>query len=125
PLARSQACPASSELPAAPAKVYPSRVIPPALSEGSRLRRGSLEMDERQTANVWRPTACNLCYVNCGIEVVTEGRRIVKIRGDKAHPDTKGYACQKALRLDYYQNQADRLTSPLRRRANGTFEPIT
>jgi anaerobic selenocysteine-containing dehydrogenase len=82
-------------------------------------------MGERRTANVWRQTACNLCYVNCGIEVMTEGRRMVKIRGDKAHPDTKGYACQKALRLDYYQNHADRLTSPLRRRADGTFEPIT
>jgi anaerobic selenocysteine-containing dehydrogenase len=49
---------------------------------------------------------------------------MIKIRGDKAHPDTKGYACQKAQRLDYYQNQADRLTTPLRRRADGSFEPI-
>jgi anaerobic selenocysteine-containing dehydrogenase len=82
-------------------------------------------MDEQPAANVWHQTACNLCYVNCGIEVITEGRRIAKIRGDKAHPDTKGYACQKAQRLDYYQNQADRLTTPLRRRGDGTFEPIS
>ena len=75
-------------------------------------------------AGQWRQTACNLCYVNCGIEVITEGRRIVKVRGDKAHPDTRGYACQKAQRLDYYQNQADRLTRPLRRCEDGSFEPI-
>jgi anaerobic selenocysteine-containing dehydrogenase len=81
-------------------------------------------VSEPQNANPWRQTACNLCYVNCGIEVITEGRRMVKVRGDKAHPDTRGYACQKAQRLDYYQNQADRLTTPLRRRADGTFEPI-
>jgi hypothetical protein len=53
----------------------------------------SLEMGEQQTARVWRQTACNLCYINCGIEVVTEGRRMVKIRGDRMHPNTKGYAC--------------------------------
>jgi hypothetical protein len=67
-------------------------------------------MGEPQTTKIWRQTACNLCYINCGIEVITEGRRIVKVRGDKAHPDTRGFACQKAQRLDYYQNQADRLT---------------
>ena len=75
--------------------------------------------EQQQAASGWRQTACNLCYINCGIEVITEGRRMIKIRGDKLHPDTKGYACQKAQRLDYYQNQADRLTTPLRRRADG------
>jgi anaerobic selenocysteine-containing dehydrogenase len=82
-------------------------------------------MSETQLTNLWRQTACNLCYINCGIEVITEGRRMVKIRGDKAHPDTRGYACQKAQRLDYYQNLADRLTTPLRRRADGSFESIS
>jgi anaerobic selenocysteine-containing dehydrogenase len=53
-------------------------------------------MTENQYSNLWRPTACNLCYINCGIEVVTEGRRLTKIRGDKKHPDTKGYSCQKS-----------------------------
>src|SRR5258708_26104096 len=81
-------------------------------------------MGEQQTAKVWRQPACNLRYINCGIEVITQGRQMVKIRGDKAHPDTEGYACQKAQRLDYYQNQADRLTTPLRRRADGGFEPV-
>ena len=82
-------------------------------------------MTEPQSHNPWRPTMCNLCYVNCGIEVITEGRRIAKVRGDRNHPDTKGYACQKAHRLDFYQNQADRLISPLRRREDGTFQPIS
>jgi anaerobic selenocysteine-containing dehydrogenase len=73
----------------------------------------------------WHATACILCYVNCGIEVLTEGRSIVRVRGDKAHPSTGGYLCQKAQRLNFYQNHADRLTTPLRRRADGTFEAIT
>jgi anaerobic selenocysteine-containing dehydrogenase len=62
--------------------------------------------------------------VNCGIEVQTEGRHIVRVRGDRAHPSTRGYLCQKAQRLDFYQNHADCLTTPLRRRTDGTFEPL-
>ncbi len=73
----------------------------------------------------WKPTACILCECNCGIEVRLDGRRLAGIRGDKAHPASAGYTCEKALRLDSYQNGPDRLTSPLRRRPDGTFEEIS
>lgn len=75
----------------------------------------------------WKPTACILCECNCGLEVELggpDGRRLVKFRGDKKHPASQGYACEKPHRLDYYQNAKDRLTSPLRRRPDGSFEPI-
>jgi anaerobic selenocysteine-containing dehydrogenase len=72
----------------------------------------------------WQPTACILCECNCGIEVQLDGRRFARIRGDKAHPASQGYTCNKALRLDHYQNGRDRLTSPIRRRADGSFEKI-
>ena len=72
----------------------------------------------------WRQTACILCNQNCGIEVQLDGRHIVRIRGDRAHPGSRGYTCEKVQRLDYYQNGRDRLTTPLRRRSDGTFEPI-
>jgi anaerobic selenocysteine-containing dehydrogenase len=81
-------------------------------------------MTAQQHTNDWHSTACILCYVNCGIEVLTEGRDIVRVRGDKAHPSTHGYLCQKAQRLNFYQNHADRLTTPLRRRPDGGFEAI-
>ncbi len=29
------------------------------------------------SAQIWRKTACNLCYINCGIEVLIEDGRIV------------------------------------------------
>ena len=48
----------------------------------------------------------------------------MKLRGDDAHPASRGYACEKAGRLDFYQNGPHRLTKPLRRRADGTFEEI-
>ncbi len=75
----------------------------------------------------WQPTACILCECNCGIEVQLggdDGRHFARIRGDKEHPASQGYVCQKATRLDHYQNGRDRLTAPLRRRDDGSFEEI-
>ncbi|MEM8919269.1 MAG: molybdopterin-dependent oxidoreductase [Pseudomonadota bacterium] len=75
----------------------------------------------------WKPTACGLCYANCGVLVQTggeDGRRILRVKGDKNHPVSKGYTCNKALKLDYYVHGRDRLTAPLRRREDGTFEEI-
>jgi anaerobic selenocysteine-containing dehydrogenase len=75
----------------------------------------------------WKKTACILCECNCGLEVQLGGegdRHFTRIRGDKAHPASKGYACEKPHRLDYYQNGPDRITSPLRRKDDGSFEEI-
>jgi anaerobic selenocysteine-containing dehydrogenase len=75
-------------------------------------------------ATDWTPTACILCECNCGIVVQTEGGHLTKIRGDKDHPGSAGYTCNKALRLDLYQNNPTRLTSPMRRRPDGSYEEI-
>lgn len=75
----------------------------------------------------WKPTACILCECNCGLQVKLGGdggRHLTKIRGDREHPASKGYACEKPQRLDYYQNGRDRLTSPMRRRQDGSYEAI-
>jgi anaerobic selenocysteine-containing dehydrogenase len=75
----------------------------------------------------WKKTACILCAINCGLEVQTggdDGRQILKIRGDDDHPLSKGYVCEKSQRMNYYQQGADRLTSPMRRRADGTYEAV-
>ncbi len=72
----------------------------------------------------WHRTACILCSINCGVEVKLDGPTITRVRGDKAHPASEGYTCEKALRLDHYQNGAHRLTSPMRRRPDGTFEAV-
>jgi anaerobic selenocysteine-containing dehydrogenase len=75
----------------------------------------------------WRKTGCILCSVNCGLEVQLGGeggRHIEFVRGDRAHPASQGYLCEKPQMLDYYQNSADRLMSPLRRRPDGSFQKI-
>ena len=76
------------------------------------------------TTDDWQPTACILCECNCGIVVKVDDRRLARIRGDKDHPASQGYTCNKALRLDHYQNQRNRLTSPMRRRPDGSYEEI-
>jgi anaerobic selenocysteine-containing dehydrogenase len=72
----------------------------------------------------WRKTACNICYVNCGVEVLVDQGRITKVRGDRENPKSQGYLCNKAGRIPYYAHHKDRLTSPLRRRADGGFDEI-
>jgi anaerobic selenocysteine-containing dehydrogenase len=72
----------------------------------------------------WHPTACVLCNVNCGIEVQLDGRRITRVRGNKRHVGSHGYTCEKALRIDHYQNAIGRLTSPLKRQADGSFVEV-
>ncbi len=79
------------------------------------------------TTNEWQPTACNLCYANCGILVKTadDGRSIVKVRGDKNHPASRGYICNKAAQINYYQSANDRLSAPQRRSSDGSYEVIS
>src|SRR5215212_4028614 len=71
----------------------------------------------------WMPTACVLCACNCGIEVQVADGNLARVKGDKGHPGSKGYACEKAQRLGFYQSNP-RLTAPLRRRRDGTYEEV-
>lgn len=77
----------------------------------------------------WHKSACNLCYINCGLELgvegTGEGARIVRVRGDRDNPRTRGYLCNKAQAIPNYVHHGDRLTTPLRRRADGAHEPIS
>jgi len=72
----------------------------------------------------WTSTSCILCSTNCGLQVKIEDGHFTKIRGDKSNPRSRGYTCEKPAQLDRYQNHDDRLSSPLRRRADGSFEEI-
>ncbi|MFJ3623323.1 molybdopterin-dependent oxidoreductase [Streptomyces iakyrus] len=72
----------------------------------------------------WHKPPASCARTNCGIQVQLDGRRSAKIRGDREHVATGGYTCNKALRLDHYQNGGTRLTSPLRREKDGTFTPL-
>jgi anaerobic selenocysteine-containing dehydrogenase len=79
------------------------------------------------SSSQWHPTACILCECNCGLQVQLGGEgdsHITRIKGDKDHPSSQGYTCQKATRIDHYQHTKDRITQPLRRREDGSFEAV-
>ena len=74
----------------------------------------------------WKSTACILCTLNCGVKVQLNeaGTEIVRTKGDEDHPASQGYLCNKASRLNFYQNRADRLLTPMKRNSAGGYDPI-
>ena len=72
----------------------------------------------------WKKTGCVLCAQNCGLEVYVEDNRIVKTRGDKDNPRSKGYVCRKGANIAFHQHHKDRLTHPLKR-VGDKFERIS
>ncbi|HOK92287.1 MAG TPA: molybdopterin-dependent oxidoreductase [Spirochaetota bacterium] len=70
----------------------------------------------------WKKTGCALCAQNCGLEVEIENNRIIKVRGDKDNPRSKGYVCRKGMNIAYHQHHADRLTHPLKRTDKGFIQ---
>jgi anaerobic selenocysteine-containing dehydrogenase len=67
----------------------------------------------------WHPTGCVLCAQNCGLEVLVEEGRMVKVRPDKKNPRSAGYVCRKGLNVMRHQHHAERLTHPLKRAGEG------
>ena len=72
----------------------------------------------------WKKTSCVLCFSNCGLEVTTEGSRILKVRADKENPRSQGYICRKGVNIAYFQNNPERLKYPLKRMGD-RFERIS
>ena len=68
---------------------------------------------------------CSLCEAMCGIEVEHDGTRIHAVRGDKNDAFSGGYLCPKATALADVHHDPDRVREPLRRRADGSFEPVS
>ncbi|HZK44408.1 MAG TPA: molybdopterin-dependent oxidoreductase [Syntrophomonadaceae bacterium] len=63
----------------------------------------------------WKKTSCVLCAQNCGLEMMIEDNRIVKVKGDKDNPRSQGYTCRKGLNIAHYAHNADRLKYPLKK----------
>lgn len=71
------------------------------------------------------PTVCVLCSHNCGLLVDVHEGRIAAVRADERNPITHGYTCNKAFRIASYVDHAQRVEKPLRRSADGRFEPVS
>ena len=84
-------------------------------------------MAREKNEGEWKSTACILCALNCGVKVQLseDGTEIARTKGDENHPGSQGYLCNKASRLNFYQNRDDRLMTPMRRNDDGGYDPIS
>ncbi|MEL6720950.1 MAG: molybdopterin-dependent oxidoreductase [Bacteroidota bacterium] len=67
---------------------------------------------------------CNICEALCGIEIKYEGQKSISIQGDKKDPLSRGHICPKAVALQDFYEDEDRLRQPLKKTENG-FEAIS
>ncbi len=61
-----------------------------------------------------RITYCRICEANCGMVAEVEGDRVVRMRPDRSHPLTAGYACPKGIAFPEVQHDPDRITTRAR-----------
>lgn len=75
---------------------------------------GTISPDETLTHH----RACHLCEAICGLEIKTQGMKILSIKGDKDDPFSRGHICPKATALQDLHFDPDRLKYPVKREAN-------
>ena len=68
---------------------------------------------------------CPLCEATCGLAITIEDGRVTKIRGDEDDVFSKGFVCPKGASLRELHEDPDRLRGPVRRSADGSFEPVS
>lgn len=66
-----------------------------------------------------RKTSCVLCAQNCGLEVEIEDNKIVRVKGDKDNPRSRGYICVKGVNVAHHHDHEGRLLYPLKKTAEG------
>ena len=73
-----------------------------------------------------RVTFCRICEAHCGMVATVQDGAVTKLRPDREHPLSSGYACPKGIAMLDVQNDPDRVTRPLRRRPDGSgLEPVS
>jgi formate dehydrogenase len=70
-------------------------------------------------------TYCRICEPLCGLIATVEDGVVTRLRPDKDHPVSRGFACPKGIAMTDVQNSPDRLTRPARRLPDGTFEAVS
>jgi anaerobic selenocysteine-containing dehydrogenase len=65
---------------------------------------------------------CPFCEATCGLEIETDGREVVSVRGDRNDVFSRGFICPKAYGIKQLHDDRDRLTSPLVRRGGELVE---
>ncbi|MCB2185554.1 MAG: molybdopterin oxidoreductase family protein [Deltaproteobacteria bacterium] len=78
---------------------------------------------------MWKPSVCAKdCPDTCGLLCQVEDGRITKVKGDPAHPFTRGFICQKAGYFPQHVHHPERVLTPLARtgpKGEGRFRPVS
>ena len=61
-------------------------------------------------------TYCRICMVHCGLVAEVAGDEILKVRGDREHPLTKGYTCPKGRATGQVHHDEGAITRPMMRK---------
>ena len=67
---------------------------------------------------------CRICASLCGILVDVQGDRVVRVKGDRDHPLSRGYTCPKGRALPQLHHHPQRLERPLVR-VDGSLQPAS
>jgi len=74
---------------------------------------------------ITKTSTCRLCTAMCPIVVTIEDGRAVEVHGDRDAPLFEGYTCPKGRALPEIHANPKRLLHSLRRRPDGSHEPIS
>ena len=64
---------------------------------------------------------CPLCEACCGLEIKTQGDKVISIRGAARDVFSRGYICPKGVSLKDLHEDPDRLRTPLIKNSDGVF----
>ncbi len=67
---------------------------------------------------------CNICEAMCGLIVTYDETQVHSIKPNPEDPLSRGHICPKAVALQDFRTDADRVTTPLKK-VNGEFVPIS
>jgi len=70
-------------------------------------------------------TFCRVCEPSCGLVAELEDGEITRLKPDREHPVTKGFACHKGLATLEIHNDKDRLNYPQKRNEAGMLERVS
>jgi nitrate reductase (cytochrome) len=78
--------------------------------------------DRSQSELIWNKAPCRFCGTGCGVLVATKDGRVVATHGDAKADVNRGLNCVKGYFLSKIMYGEDRLTQPLLRKKNGSFD---
>jgi len=83
-------------------------------------------MAHRDTPLRTRSTFCRICEAACSLQAETGNHgQVVRLRPDRQHPVSQGFACAKGTRFVDVATHPDRLLYPMRRTPDGQYERTT